>query len=365
MRVLYLSRGGNPHDRRFLSALATTDYEVYFLPMESNAAAERDFVPQNIEILEGSSELRRHGRSSGSHDKRSLRQVLDRIRPDLVHAGPIQCGAYLTAQVDWHPLVSMSWGSDLLVDAQQGEGRKKAEYALGKSDVLVCDCEAVREAAIDLGMQSERIVVFPWGVDLERFSPGDDGGLREQLGWEETFIVLSTRSWEPIYGVDVIVEAFILASRKVPSLRLVMLEEGSLKKGLVKELEDARLIHRILAPGSVELAKLPAFYRTADLYLSASHSDGSSVSLLEAMACGLPAIVSAIPGNREWVVPEKTGWWFEDGNADQLAGRLVDAMAGRKRLAEMGQRAREIANARADWMVNFDRLIEAYQMAVL
>ena len=50
------------------------------------------------------------------------------------------------------------------------------------SDVLLCDCQAVREAAIRLGMPGDRIVVFPWGVDLEQFSPGRD----ELLGMSET-----------------------------------------------------------------------------------------------------------------------------------------------------------------------------------
>ena len=55
-------------------------------------------------------------------------------------------------------------------------------------------------------------------------------------------------------------------------------------------------------------------YRAADLYLSASHSDGSSVSLMEALGCGLPVLVSDIPGNREWVTDGEQGWLFPDGD---------------------------------------------------
>ena len=353
MRVFYLSRGGNPHDRRILTALAGTEHSVFFLPTEVAAESEREFIPENVELLD----------SGGNLDPDNLQAVLDRVRPDLIHAGPIQSGAYLVAQTSWHPLVSMSWGSDLLGDAQNGEGRDIALQTLSASDILLCDCQTVREAAIRLGMPDDRIVVFPWGVDLEHFSPGRDDQLREQLGWQDKFVVLSTRSSEPLYGVDLIVTAFIEASNHDPSLRLLMLGDGSQRAELLDRLEQAGLRERIHAPGTVEREELPTYYRAADLYVTASHSDGTSISLLESMACGLPAIVSDIPSNKEWVVPEGNGWWFQDGNLAELSERIANS-ATSEQLHEMGRRARQIAEERGDWKANFRKLIDAYEMAL-
>ncbi len=354
MRVLYLSRGGNPHDRRILTALAGSEHHVLFLPTEVAADSELEFVPENVELLD----------SAGSLDPEKWRAILDRVQPDLIHAGPIQSGAYLVAQTSWHPLVSMSWGSDLLVDAQSGEGKDNAIATLRASDVLLCDCQTVREAAIRLGMPDDRIVVFPWGVDLEHFSPGQDGQLRGRLGWQDEFVILSTRSWEPLYGVDLIVTAFIEASNNDHSLRLLMLGDGSQRAELLDRFKQAGLSDRIHAPGTVEPEKLPAYYRAADLYVSASHSDGTSVSLLESMACGLPAIVSDIPSNQEWVVPEGNGWWFEDGKSADLSRRILAAAASSEQLHEMGNRARQIAEQRGDWKANFRKLLDAYEMAI-
>ena len=354
MRVCYLSRGGNPHDRRILAALAETEHEILFLPMEVSADSERDFMPKNVEVLD----------SAGSLDSVNLQGILDRVRPDLIHAGPIQGGAYLVAQTDWHPLVSMSWGSDLLVDAQSREGTDIAKDTLRATDVLLCDCQTVRDAAIRLGMPDDWIVVFPWGVDLEQFSPGRVGQLREGLGWQDRFVILSTRSWERLYGVDLIVKAFIEASNDEPSLCLLMLGDGSQRAELLYRFEKAGLSDRIHAPGTVEPEVLPAYYRAADLYVSASHSDGTSVSLLESMACGLPAIVSDIPSNQEWVVPEDSGWWFEDGNAADLSDGILAAVAASEQLREMGNRARQIAEERGDWKENFRKLLDAYDMAI-
>ncbi|GMR10735.1 MAG: hypothetical protein BMS9Abin28_1558 [Anaerolineae bacterium] len=362
MRVLYLSRGANPHDRRFLRALADTEHEVTFMPLETTAAREREYVPKNVEVLD-LGETSDDPVEGESERLAMLSNIADRLTPDLVHAGPIQRGAYLAARLQLHPLVSMSWGSDLLVEAQAGEGREKAEYTLQESDVLVCDCEAVREAAIALGMPRERTVVFPWGVDLTRFS-ADGDSLREALGWQSSFVVLSTRPLEESYGSDVIVEAFTEAGAREPSLRLLMLGDGSQRTSLIGRLENAGLIDRVLAPGVIGQDDLPAYYRTADLYVSASHSDGSSISLLEAMASGRPALVSDIPGNKEWVRSGENGWLFSDGNAQELATDLVKAARSRLELAEMGARARHTIEARGDWRRNFPKLLEAYRLAM-
>ena len=352
MRVLYLSRGGNPHDRRFLTALAEAEYEVSFLPMEVPAESERGMVPGSVELIEIDEEL----------SSERLKEMIVRVQPDLVHAGPIHTGAYVAAQAGWHPLVSMSWGSDLLRDAIEGEGKAIAQQTLSGSDVLVCDSEAGREAAVGLGMHSDRIFVFPWGVDLGRFFPGTDHNLREQLGWQDHFVLLSTRAWEPLYGVDVLIDAFIRAARSESSLRLLLLGKGSQAQELINRIEKAGLVDRVHMPGQIEASHLPTYYRSSDLYISTSHSDGTSVSLLEAMACGLPVIVSDIPSNREWVKSEVNGWLFEDGNSNGLAARILEVSTTQR--SEVGAAARGIAERRADWSVNFPRLLEAYDMAL-
>jgi glycosyltransferase involved in cell wall biosynthesis len=290
--------------------------------------------------------------------------LLADIRPDLVHAGPIQIGALLTALARFRPLVAMSWGSDLLRDGARGIGRVAAGYALRRCEALVCDCQTVRAAALRLGVPAERIVVFPWGVDLAHFSPAPPSEVRARLGWEDALVLLSARSWEPGYGVEILVGGFIRAARSFPELRLLMLGDGSLRPRILRLLAEAGMEKRVHVAGQVGWEDLPSCYRAADLYVSASRSDGSSISLLEAIACGLPAMVSDIPGNREWIRPGIEGWLFRDGDEADLASAIEQAAKGRGELKQTGARARRTAEERADWGRNFPLLLKAYQIAV-
>jgi glycosyltransferase involved in cell wall biosynthesis len=364
VKVVYLSRGYTPHDYRFLSALVQSGQVVFSLRLEPADGSEVRPLPPEVREVEWSGGSRSLHLAGAPGLVRSLRSVVDRLQPDLIHAGPIQRGAGLAALSGFRPIVAMSWGSDILREAVSGPGRIAARYALARVDALACDCQAVRAAAVRLGMPEERIVVFPWGVDLKHFCPGYDGGLRAELGWKKEIVLLSTRSWEPIYGILDLIDGFIRAAVLEPRLRLLMLGSGSLGPSIRGKLDAARMQDRVHFAGQVAYADLPKHYRAADLYLSASHCDGSSISLLEAMACGLPGIVSDIPGNREWIDPAKTGWWFPVGDAKRLSETIGQTVTERERWQARSRQARAMAEARADWSRNFPRLLDAYRMAV-
>jgi glycosyltransferase involved in cell wall biosynthesis len=295
-----------------------------------------------------------------------LKRVIDMEQPDLIHAGPIQTAAWLAARTGFHPLVGMSWGSDLLRDADRNDRwRRITALTLARTDILVGDCQAVRLKAAAFGFPPERTVIFPWGVDLEHFVPlGTGWKLRDRLGWDEKFILLSVRSWEPLYGVDLVARAFAQACRSDGDrLRLILLGAGSQDGAIRDILADGGVIDKVHFGGQVGYDNLPQYYQACDLYLSASHSDGSSVSLLEAMACGRPTLVSDIPGNREWVQPGRNGWLFPDNDVDALMRGMLYAADHPMDLIGMDRANTRVAKTRADWKKNFNELLLAYEKA--
>jgi len=111
------------------------------------------------------------------------------------------------------------------------------------------------------------------------------------------------------------------------------------------------------------LEQLADYYRAADLYISASHTDGSSVSLMEALACGIPAAVSDIAGNLEWVTPGEQGWVFHVNDVDGLADIMQKACQSRVELAVMSLKARFKAETNANWKINQQRMLDGYKKA--
>lgn len=362
MRVLYFTGADSPHDRRFLSALAGSSHEVFAL---RHSVCEPQ-TPDGITELGWP-----QGCPNGSSwadwlaGKDQLLAILDEIKPDLVHAGPIQRPALLTALSGFHPLVSMSWGSDLLMHARRSPWMRFAtRCTLSKTDILLADCQTVADEAVRYGFPPERIVQFPWGVDLTHFSPQNaqtaGRALRTELGWEEQFVILCNRSWYPIYGVDLLAKAFISAVQKTPNLRLLLVGDGPQSLQIKRILEPvADFVHMF---GWMDRADLPSAYGAADLFITPSHCDGSSVSLLEALACSCPVLASDIPSNQEWILPGQTGDLFADGSLESLIKKIL-VMADDPHLARYGERARRLAEQRADWSKNILELLHAYELA--
>jgi L-malate glycosyltransferase len=373
VRILYFTRDFTPHDYRFLTTLGEQGHEVLFLRLErgSRQVEDRALPPsvRHIAWRGGQKPFRWRDLPGLVMD---LRRVLEQEKPDILHAGPIQTVAFIAALSGFRPLVSMSWGSDLLRDAHKNTWyRWITRFTLRQSTVLVGDCAQVRNCAISYGCPDKKIFTFPWGIDLKHFAPGandpvgqETPALRARLGWQDQFVLLSLRSWEPVYGIDILLRGFASAATEDARLRLLMMGGGS-QAGLVhKMIQDHDLADRVHLGGQISQANLPGVYQAADLYLSASRSDGSSVSLMESLASGLPVLVSDIPSNLEWVVDGEPGWLFRDGDDRDLAEKILAAARQPLVLETMRRAARAQAESKADWSKNFLVLLQAYDQAL-
>lgn len=381
MRILYFSSDYGPHDHRFLTALAGTSNEIYYLRLLNGTHQDEDrSVPPKVHQLgsAGSSAVFRW--RDIVRYVLNVRRVVREVKPDLIHAGPIQTCALIAVLSGFRPVLTMSWGFDLMQDADRNAWwRWVTRYALNRSAYFVSDARVTRSKAIDLGMRRDRTAVFPWGVDLQHFSPGrrkDRRASRSQAADKakprlaprstkrQPFVLLCNRSWEPRYGVDVLGRAFAQVAREAPAVSLLLLGGGSQANALRGILAEAEARGRVHYGGHVSQSALPGYYRNASLFISPSHVDGSSVSLMEALACGTPVLVSDIPANREWVRDGANGWLFRDGDADDLKRKILWIAHHRRLLPSVSHEARKVAEARADWKKNFQVLLRSYDATI-
>jgi glycosyltransferase involved in cell wall biosynthesis len=243
-------------------------------------------------------------------------------------------------------------------------------YTLKRSAFFTSDARVRRDKAVAFGMDPEETVIFPWGIDLKHFHPKPASVKRKSKNQKisksasQQITLFCSRTWETIYGVDVLVKAFVKVAANNPKVNLILLGGGSQGPKIRKILMNAGMLERVLFGGQIGQRDLPRWYHMSDLYISPSHVDGSSVSLMEALACGLPCLVSDIPGNREWVEDGVNGWLFRDGDADDLAEKILYAIKNRRSFKRIGEAARQTAEQKADWEKNFGKLLQAYEKVI-
>ena len=254
------------------------------------------------------------------------------------------------------PVIGLSWGFDLHTMSDNSW--------LPRLHRLIVDSEATMRIAMNAGVRPEAITFLPWGVDIDRFRP--DGPRADLTGWgvqQSGRTVLSLRAHEPLYRVEDIVEAFALASKEEADLHLLVGHSGSLTDELRCQARELGIAERTHFIGSIPEADLPDLFRAADVYVSASEVDGTSVTLLQAMACGTSVVASETAGNGPWVRPGKTGYLFATGDTIGLAHRLVAALDESPPVrSQLTHNARALVEDQADWNANVWRLRQALEV---
>lgn len=360
MRLLYLTDNNSGHNRRFLEKLAASGHEVHYLSL-AGVDLVSNWLPAGVLAIVPSRTFPRNSAPGAVLSfLPELQSILERVKPDLVHAGPVQNCAYLAAMTNFHPLLVMSWGSDILVDADRNnEWSDATRVALAGADGFFCDCDTVRKRAQQIvPIPDSQIVQLPWGIKQGIFYPEPE----HVPPSDGAFTFICTRSWEPIYGMDVLLRAFHKAAQQESSLRLLLIGYGTGEREIRDYVKLHSLENRVVMPGAVSSADIPRHFRTANAYISCAESDGTSVSLLEAMATGLPVIVADNPSNREWVQEGAHGWLCTIRSADSFTEKILAAVRqpapDRRHMSELNQ---QVVRERADWDRNFPLLLRAYE----
>lgn len=258
-----------------------------------------------------------------------LRWLLWRMRPRLVHVHWAHFA--VTARAAWRgPMIVTAWGSDIYrKDQFSATEWQQLGAALRASDLVTCDSEdlatTLRE---EFALPPDQVQVIQWGVDTNAFTP-DGQDLRGRLNLGDSEIVLSARNFTPLYNQETVVRAFADLRSQRPRAKLLMKNYGGEAnyvasiRALIRELDLQDAVHIL---ESVPYDEMPLLYRTADVTLSIPHSDATPMSLLEAMACGSPCVVSDLPSLREWIQPGRTGFLVKPTDTAAITQAMAQAL---------------------------------------
>jgi glycosyltransferase involved in cell wall biosynthesis len=198
------------------------------------------------------------------------------------------------------------------------------------------------------GIPADRIVLIPNGVDCEQFapvSPESRADLRRQLDWPlERPVVLFAARLAYQKAVDILLRSWKLVHERNPEALLVLAGTGALRAEMETFSHTLGLADAVRFLGWVETPR--PLYQAADLYVLASRSEGLSMALLEAMACGLPPVVSNIPGNADVVAEAENGLLVRPEDEEALAAALERVLRDAALRARLAAAARETVERR-------------------
>lgn len=274
----------------------------------------------------------------------ALERALERFAPDLVDAHYVPNYGLLGALSGRRPLSVTAWGSDLLVLGRRGPlQRARARFVLQRADLVLADAANLAGAARALGAAPAKVHMVPWGVDLARFRLSAE---------RERGLIVSARMHELVYDLTTILRAAKPVLERDPRAHLVVTGDGSLRAGLERQAAALLPAGRWQFVGCLAPDELAALLARAEVYLSASLTDSTSVSLLEAMAAGAVPVVSDIEGNREWVTEGDGARLFPCGDAAALTIALERALGDAEWMAAARARNRRVVEERADRDLN-------------
>jgi PEP-CTERM/exosortase A-associated glycosyltransferase len=314
-----------------------------------------------------------------------LRQVIEEWGPDNLHAhSPVltALGALPMARRFNLPLlyeIRAFWEDAAVGNGTGKEGswryrttRYLETRAARRADAVAVICDGLRRDLIDRGIDADKIVVSPNGVDLHLFGnpPPPDKAFARTLGLEDADVVGFIGSFYEYEGLDDLIAAMPLLLERRPKAQLLMVGGGPVEMALKKQAKALGVSDRIRFVGRVPHQEVERYYALIDLLAYPRKAMRltdlvTPLKPLEAMAQRKLVVASDVGGHRELIQDGVTGTLFPAGDRVALAAALADLFDRRDRWEERRDVARRFVERERNWSANvanyapvYDRLRE-------
>jgi phosphatidyl-myo-inositol dimannoside synthase len=216
------------------------------------------------------------------------------------------------------------------------------------------------------GFPADKAFILPNCVDLDRFKPKPrDQGLVERYGLAASHVIMTTgrlESTERYKGVDEVILAMPRLLARFPTLKYLIVGDGSDRARLNALVESLGLPTHVVFTGRISEAEKVAHYNLADAYVMPSTGEGFGIVLIEAAACGVPVIGSLVDGSKEALLGGRLGRLIDPKDGDALVQAVTETLAapvvGRNPLIEHFAE-RRFQERVASWLVEHVGVIDA------
>lgn len=310
-----------------------------------------------------------------------LQQVVDEVRPDIIHAhSPVlnALPALKVGQRNGIPVVYeiRAFWEDAAVDhgsTREGSLRYRATraletHAIRRAGHVFTICEGLRADIVARGIPSARVTVIPNAVDVEGFQLAQpvDPALQARWGLQGRTVLGFIGSFYAYEGLDLLVSAMPQLVQQRPDVCLLLVGGGPQEAALKAQVQMLGLTDRVVFTGRVPHAEVNRYYDLIDLLAYPRHSMRltelvTPLKPLEAMAQGHLFVASDVGGHKELIRHGETGWLFKADDRDALAHAVLDMLAHRDRWPQLRANGRRFVEDVRNWRTSVAHYEAPYQ----
>ena len=212
------------------------------------------------------------------------------------------------------------------------------------TDHMIAIGEDFRKNLIRDGVTPEQITVIRNGIDTDRFTPlHDKSMLKRQIFGFDAPVISNISSMRPKKNLPMLVDAFAIVLEKFPAARLVLIGDGSERENLEAYIAECGLRDKVLMTGKRQ--DVADLMRASDIIALSSTTEAAPLTILEAGACGVPVVSTAVGEIPDMIIDGETGFLVPSMDIKALAKRLCDLLGNDDLRAKMGAAAREYITA--------------------
>jgi len=352
MRICFISHGQLIHIDAYLDFFKTRGDDVHFISLTPSPPKQ---VP-TYNMGFGKYTVKK-GKWKYLLSAMRIRRLVRKLKPDIVHAHYATSGGLAGLVCGFHPFVVTVHGSDLTLGIKSRIWKPLLKAIFNHADCVNTVSEDLKEMALTLGISAEKIKVITPGIDTENFSFVEKGPIDE----EQPLRLICTRRLEPVFNHQTIIEALATLKSKGVRFHMTLVGDGTLKEKLEQLVREKQLAGQVTFLGQLDNSKLPQVLQQNDVYLSASLWDGTSLSLLEAMATGLFPVVSDIKANKAWLKNNVNGLLHRVTDAEDLADKILRLRGNPKLTIQAAKTNRRLVVTSGDRKTNLKQVEKIYE----
>lgn len=239
---------------------------------------------------------------------RKIQQVFKEFNPDIIHVHQANSIGFITSIANFrkkYKQVLTTWGDDVLVLPKKNLFYKTLSYvSLAKSDIITADAKCMADAIYDFYGKKKEVTIANFGID---FSVNFEKRTKEK-------VIYSNRLHDSLYNIDLIITGCATFLSQNPDWKLIIGAKGNLTDKLKELARNNINSDQVEFIGFVDSDTNKNWYLKSTIYISIPSTDGTSISLLEAMGYGCIPIVSDLPANKEWIIDNKNGVIVQNRN---------------------------------------------------